>query len=184
MFDASLVVLMLSLLGGCAMYGRERLLAVGGMHELAAGREPCHLTRVEPASALEDRGGEPPLVLRARGEGHAEVACGDQRVRLLVVTPERLELELVGDHVVVGKPFVVQATPIDHAGRELEIGKWTELQWHSAPTIEVERSTGAEFGFCDTCFGIQTFRTSVTTPATIEARLGNATGTLRVIARP
>ena len=35
----------------------ERALAVGGVHALE-GTEPCHLTKVEPASSLEDLHGK------------------------------------------------------------------------------------------------------------------------------
>jgi hypothetical protein len=177
------LVLVLSLQGGCAMQSEERLLAAGGIHALE-GVAPCHLTQVEPPSALEDLGWKDALVVRARGEGRAELACGDHRARLRVVTPDRLELMLVGDHVVVDQRFHVRAIARDHAGRELEIGKWTELTWRSDGVIKLDgdRSAG-EFGLCDTCFGIQGFRASAAEAATIEARLGEATGTLRVTAR-
>jgi hypothetical protein len=175
--------LVLSLLGGCAMQNKERLLAAGGIHALE-GAEPCHLTQVEPASALEDLGWKDALVVRAHGEGRAELACGKHRARLRVVRPERLELTLVDDHVVVGRRFHVRAIARDHAGRELEVGKWTELVWRADGVIDLDgdRSAG-ELGQCDTCFGIRGFRASAAGAAMLEAHLGEAAGTLRVTAR-
>ena len=62
---------------------------------------------------------------------------------------------------------------------------WTELAWHAdgAVTPDTDRSAG-EFGMCDTCFGVHGFKASAEGTATIDARLGDATGTLRVTARP
>lgn len=164
------------------MHGQERLLAVGGVHAFE-GTEPCHLTNVEPASALEDLHWQNGLVVRAREEGRAELACGEHRARMRVVTPAQLELRLVDDHVVVGQRFHVRAVPHDRAGHELEIGKWTELTWRADEGIEREQSSG-EFGQCDSCFGMAGFRATTAKDATIEARLGAATGALRVTVRP
>lgn len=175
---------LLSLLGGCAMKTEERLLAVGGVHALE-GTEPCKLTQVEPASALEDLAWKDALVVRARGEGRAELVCGSQRARLRIVIPVRLELVLVDPNVVVGKRFHVRAVARDSAGHELEIGKWTEIAWRGDGVIALDgdRSAG-EFGVSDTSFGMHGFKASSTAAGTIEARLGDATGALRVTARP
>lgn len=174
----------LSLLGGCAMRIEERLLAVGGVHALE-GPGPCQLTQVEPARALEDLGWKDALVVRANAEGRAELACGERRARLRVVTPARLELKLVDDHAVVGQRFQVRAVARDREGKELEIGKWSELVWRGDAVVapDGDRSAG-EFGMCDTCFGVRGFKASSATPATIEAQLGAATGTLKITARP
>ena len=106
----------------------ERLLAVGGVHALA-GLEPCHPAQVEPATALEDLHWKDALVVRANGEGSAERTCGSQRARLRTVKASWLEFVLVDPHVVVGQRFQVRAVARDHAGKELEIGKWTEIAW-------------------------------------------------------
>ena len=181
---ARLALVVLFLLGGCPMRTEERLLAVGGVHALEAS-EPCQLAQVEPASALEDLHWKDALVVRARSEGHAELACGNKKAHLRLVKPARLDLVLVDDHVSVGRRFQVRAVPRDADGHELEIGKWTELAWHAdgVVTPDADRSAG-EFGMCETCFGVHGFRATAEGSATIDARLGDATGTLRVTARP
>jgi hypothetical protein len=185
MTGTSLVlVVVLSVMGGCSMRSEQRLLALGGVHALE-GAEPCHLAHVEPASALEDLAWKDALVVRARGEGRAELACGSHRAQLRIVKPARLDLVLVDDHVKVGQRFQVRAVPRDHDGRELEVGKWTEIGWHSDGAVVPDTDASAgEFGMCNTCFGIHGFSASAAGPATIEARLGEATGTLRVTAQP
>jgi hypothetical protein len=162
----------------------ERLLAVGGTHALE-GTEPCQLTQVEPATALEDLHWKDALVVRARGEGHAALACGNHRARLRLVKPDRLELVLVDDHVTVGQRFDVRAVARDRSGRELEIGKWTEIAWRGDSVVALDEDASAgEFGVSSTSFGVHGFRASATTAGTIEARLGEAAGTLQVTARP
>lgn len=177
-------VVVLCLLGGCTMRSEERLLALGGVHALEA-TEPCQLAQVEPASALEDLHWKGALVVRARSEGRAELACGNHRARLRVVAPARLDLVLVEDRVAVGRRFQVRAVPRDHSGHELEIGKWTELTWHAdgPATPDTDRSAG-EFGLCNDCFGVHGFRATAEGTVTIDARLGDATGSLRVTAKP
>jgi hypothetical protein len=159
-----------------------RALAVGGVHALE-GTEPCRLTQVEPASALEDLHWKDALVVRARAEGHAELACGSHRARLRIVKPDRLDLVLVDDHVTVGQRFQVRAIARDGTGHELEIGKWTEITWRGDSVVvpDEDRSSG-EFGLGGGSFGVHGFKAATTTPGTIEARLGEAVGTLRVIA--
>jgi hypothetical protein len=118
-------------------------------------------------------------------KGHAELACGDHRVRLQLVKPDRLELMLVDDHVAVGKRFQVRAVPRDRSGRELEIGKWTEITWRGDGVVapDDDKSAG-EFGLASTSFGVHGFRASAASGGTVEARLGEAVGTLRVTASP
>src|SRR5262252_7100136 len=143
MTGSRLALVVVFLLGGCPMRTEERLLAVGGVHALKA-TEPCQLAQVEPASALEDLHWKDALVVRARGEGRAELACGSHKAHLRLVKPARLDLVLVDDHVTVGRRFTVRAVPRDGDGRELEIGKWTEVTWHvdGAVTADNDRSSG------------------------------------------
>ena len=107
---------LLLLVGGCPMRSEERRLAMGGVHALEAA-EPCHLTQVEPASALEDLAWKDALVVRARSEGRAVLACGSHRTQLQIVKPARLDLVLVDDYVKVGQRFQVRAVPRDRDGR-------------------------------------------------------------------
>jgi len=174
------VALVLALAAACAAHDVQRLMTVGGVHALD-GTEACKLASVEPSSALQDLAWKNALVVRAQAEGRAELTCGDKRARLRLVKPARLELILVDEHVVVGKRFQVRALPRGGDGKELEVGKWTEIAWRTdgAVTPEKDRSAG-EFGACDSCFGIHSFRASTAGEATIEARLGEASGTLRV----
>ena len=166
------------------MRSEERLLALGGVHALE-GSEPCHLANVDPASALEDLAWKDALVVRARGEGRAELTCGNRRTQLRIVKPARLDLVLVDDHVKVGQRFQVRAMPRDRDGKQLEVGKWTEIGWKSDGAVATDTDASAgEFGMCNTCFGVHGFKASAAGPATIEARLGEATGTLRVTAQP
>ena len=176
--------LVLCLIGGCTMRTEERLLALGGVHALEAS-EPCQLAQVEPAAALEDLHWKDALVVRARGEGRAELTCGKTHARLRVVAPARLDLVLVEDHVAVGRRFSVRAVPRDRDGHELEIGKWTELTWHAdgAVVTDTDRSAG-EFGQCDGCFGVHGFRATAAGDATIDAKLGDAAGSLKITTRP
>ena len=178
------LVVVLSLLGGCATRNGERLLVVGGIHELDAA-VPCHLRQIEPPSALKNLGWQNTLAVRARSEGGAELACGADHARLRIVTPDRLEIRLVDEHVVVGQRFSVVAKPFDRAGRELEIGHWTELVWrHDSVIAPVYDRPSSELFSCDSCFGMQGFLASAAGTVTIEARLGEATGTLRVTVQP
>lgn len=177
-------VVVLCLIGGCTMRSHERLLALGGVHALEAA-EPCQLSKVEPAAALEDLHWRDALVVRARGEGRAELTCGKTHASLRIVAPARLELVLVEDQVAVGRRFQVRAIPRDRDGHEIEIGKWTELVWHAdgAVVADTDRSA-AEFGQCEGCFGVHGFRATAAGPATIDAKLGDATGSLTITARP
>lgn len=91
---------------------------------------------------------------------------------------------MVDDHAIVGKRFQVRAIARDRDGRELDIGKWTEVTWRGDSVVapDVDRSA-AEFGACNTCFGVHGFVASKASPGTIDARLGAASGTLQVTAR-
>ncbi|HMU40818.1 MAG TPA: hypothetical protein PKE31_17545 [Pseudomonadota bacterium] len=166
------------------MRSEERLLAHGGIHALD-GAKPCRLSTMEPKSALEDLAWKNALVVRAREEGTAELMCGNAKIRLVIVKAARLDLVLVEDGVRVGQRFTVRAVPHDRDGRALEVGKWTELNWHSdgAVALDSDRSAG-EFGICDTCFGVHSFRASAAGQATISADFSGATGSLRVTVQP
>jgi hypothetical protein len=111
---------------------RGTLTSRRGLHALE-GTQPCQLS----GSFLEDQHWKDALVVRAIAEGAAELTCGSHKVRLVVVKPSRLDLVLVDDHVVVGQRFHVRAVPRDAAGREFEIGKWTEITWHTDPAISL-----------------------------------------------
>jgi hypothetical protein len=161
------------------MRQEERLLAAGGLHALE-GPQPCQLS----GSSLEDQHWKDALVVRATAEGTSELVCGSRKMRLVVVKPARLDLVLVEDHVAVGQRFHVRAVPRDDAGRELEIGKWTEVTWRTDPTISPDNDrSAAEFGLGGGAHGVAGFRAAAPTTATIEGRLGNATGTLKVTAK-
>jgi len=165
------------------MRTEERLLAVGGVHALES-TEKCQLTQVEPASAVEDLGWKDALVVRARSEGRADLACGGHRAQLRFMAPQRLELVLVDDHAVVGRRFHVRAVARDGSGRELEIGKWTEITWLGDGTVALDGDKSAgEFGLPGAA-AVQGFLASKADAVTIEARLGAVSGTLRVTVRP
>lgn len=162
----------------------ERLLAVGGIHALDLAKR-CHLTHVEPRSALEDLAWKDALVIHARGEGTAELVCGNQRIRLVSVKPARIDLVLVDDGVKVEQQFTVRAVPRHQDGRELEVGQWTEIRWHSEGSVVPLTDTSAgEFGSCSTCYGIHGFRAAAAGLATITADLSGVTGVLQVTAKP
>lgn len=164
------------------MHTKQRALAVGGVHALE-GPATCRLTQVEPSSALEDLHWKDALVVRARGEGHAELTCGTERSQLQLVKPDRIELVLVDDHVTVGQRFHVRAVARDGSGRELEIGKWTELAWHGdSVVIPDEDASAGEFGLAGGSFGVHGFKATASGSGTVEARLGEVSGTLRVTA--
>jgi hypothetical protein len=120
--------------------------------------------------------------LEALNEGSAEVKCGGETIDLEVVAPARLTIELVdGKPAQLDKPFKVRARLYDHQGRELEVGKFTVFDWSSSPELETanDRSAG-EFGLCDTCYGMQTFRAVKSGKGVIEVRLGKLRGELAV----
>ena len=102
-----------------------------------------------------------------------------------MVMPARLDLVLVDDHVSAGQRFHVRAVPRDRDGRELEIGKWTQLEWRTDGPVVVDNDpSSAEFGLASGAFGIGGFRASAATGGTIQVRMGDATGTLHVEATP
>ena len=166
----------------------QRLLAVGGLHVFES-QTPCKLVRVEPEGAVEDLKWAETLALEAVGEGHAEVLCGDERIMLMIVAPARLEIRLVNEEkptdVPVQERFGVQAVLYDPQGRELEVGKFTHFEWTSSEVLEVANDpSAAEFGFCDTCFGLHNFLAVRPGQALIIARLRNLEGKLMIEAKP
>ena len=173
------------LTGGCVTRSEERLLAVGGVHVLE-GPAPCRLLRASPTSALEDLHWKDTLALRARGEGAAEVASGSSTLRLRLVEPARLTIVLVDEKIVTNERFHVRARLYDGRGRELEVGKFTEIAWSCSSGLEIHNDLSAgEFGLCDTCFGTHGFRATRPGEGLIEARLGQVKGTLPVnVPRP
>jgi hypothetical protein len=168
----------------------DRLLAAGGIHVFERPT-PCQLLRAAPERAVKDLGWPDALALEAAGEGSAEVACGDtERFRLEIAAPARLVIEVLDGGPLAGgipvqEPFRVQARLYDARGRELEVGKFTHVEWTVSGVLEVavDRSAG-EFGFCDTCFGTHGFHAAAPGRGTIEARLGVLRGALVVVAGP
>jgi hypothetical protein len=138
---------------------------------------------VEPEGAVKDLEWEDTLALEARSEGNAEVVCGNERIKLKAVLPVRLEIKLIDNDrpsdIKVHERFKVQALLYDHQRRELEVGKFTIFEWTSSETLAVanDRSSG-EFGFCDTCFGMQHFRAIKPGKGLIMARLHGLEGKL------
>jgi hypothetical protein len=169
---------------GCSDSPRPRLLAVGGIH-LLEGLQ-CQLARVEPEGMVKDLEWTGPLALEARGEGQAEVVCGNERLVLQMVSPARLEIKLVDaaqpNDIAVDQRIVVRALLYDRQGRDLEVGKFTKFEWDSSENLIVanDRSSG-ESGFCDTCFGINRFRAVAPGKGSIIARLGSSRGGLTIL---
>ena len=168
----------------CSSDLNQRLLAVGGIHTFE-GQAQCKLARVEPEGAVKNLKWVDTLALEAGGEGYAEVICGDETIKLKIVAPARLEIALVGDSkptdIPLHESFKVQARLYDNQGRELEVGKFTVLEWTSSDIFQVanDRSSG-EFGFCDTCFGMHSFRVIKAGKGWLSARLGTLQGMLTV----
>lgn len=165
--------------------GGPRLLAAVGTHvfESPAGR--CALVRAQPEGAVKDLGWADSLALEAVGEGDAEVACGGEKIVLRVAAPARLEVRFDGEggagNVKVGEPFQVRAMLYDKGGRELEVGQFTDFDWIQSENLEPANDpSAAEFGLCDTCFGIYTFRAVRPGAGSIRARLGGLEGELRI----
>jgi hypothetical protein len=164
----------------------QRLLAVGGIHTFEM-QTPCKLTRVEPEGALKDLEWVDTLTVEAKSEGTGEVICGDERMKVRAVAPVRLQIKLVSEgqpiQLKVHERFKVEALLYDHEGKELEVGKFTIFDWMCSEILEVanDRSAG-EFGFCDTCFGMHTFRAIRSGKGSISARLGSLQGALTVVA--
>jgi len=146
---------------------------------------PCELARVEPEGALHDLEWVDTLALEARSEGNADVVCGNESISLQIVAPARLEITLADSGELTATPvndiIKVRARLYDHAGRELEVGKFTTFDWTASDIFQVanDRSSG-EFGFCDTCFGMHRFRATKPGSGWVSARLGPLEGSLTV----
>jgi hypothetical protein len=163
----------------------DRLLAVGGTHvfELPA---PCKLIDAGDGS-VKDLGWTGALALQAEHEGRAAIQCAAERLTLEVVSPVRLELEAVDVEVdrlpLALEPFRAQIRLYDSWGRELEVGAFTVFDWACSGVLEETTDPSAgEFGFCDTCFGRNSFRALRPGRGSIEARLGGIRGRLAVTA--
>jgi hypothetical protein len=165
----------------------RRRLAVGGVHAFDAP-SPCRLKRVQPVGAVEDLAWTEALVLQAKSAGTAEVTCGNDTILLEIASPTRLDIELIdgGDpaSMAVGKRLKVRARPFGPDGRELEIGKFSVLEWKHSDNLETANDrSAAEFGFSDTAFGTQTFRAKAVGSGSVSAAIGGANGTLEVVVK-
>ncbi|MCP4369419.1 MAG: hypothetical protein GY797_15100 [Deltaproteobacteria bacterium] len=179
-------IIILGFLFRCRKSGNEnRLLAVGGTHVFDSDK-PCRLINTVPDDAVKGLDWSNMLAVEARHGGTAEVVCGSEEYKLEIVIPDRLDIELADGggqiKVAVHESFKVQARLFDSQGRELEIGKFTTLDWKSSEIFKVanDRSSG-EFGLCGTCFGMCGFRAVKAGEGVIEARLGDLRGVLRVV---
>src|SRR5579859_6473618 len=128
---------------------KTRLLAVGGIHVFEA-QASCKLISAQPKDALRNLAWADALALEALKEGNAEVTCDDETIKLDIIEPVRLDIKVVdGDPREVQKTFKVQALLYDSQGRELEIGKFTVLNWRPSKELEVANDKSAgEFGLC------------------------------------
>lgn len=165
------------LFGSCTGGAQPRRLAVGGTH-VFEGPAPCKLARVDDERMFRNLEWVGALALEAVGEGNAEVECGKEEIRLKVVAPARLEIELMNggksSGLVVDERFQVRAKLYDRSGNELEVGKSTILEWKASDILEAanDRSAG-EFGFSDTAFGMHSFRATRPGKGAIKARFGD-----------
>jgi hypothetical protein len=108
------------------------------------------------------------------------VVCGAETIRLEIVAPVRLDIEVVdGKPPEIRKPFKVRARLYDLRGRELEV---FHDDWTFSGELESanDRSAG-EFGLCDTCYGMHAFRAVRPGKGSIEVRLGSLRGTLTIV---
>lgn len=180
------MTVMASLFSGCVHGSGPRLLTVGGIHVFER-EAPCKLERIRPADAVKDLKWSGALALEAQRDGVAEIVCGDERLNLEFVSPVRLVIAMPDDRpkVTVNQRFRVEARLYDERGRALEVGKFTNFEWTPSGVLEVDndRSSG-EFGFCDTCFGMQGFRAVKPGKGEIGARLCDLQGVLTVAAAP
>ena len=180
------VVVVSTLFGGCTGGSHPRLLAVGGIHAFDS-EVPCRVAHTDPEGMFKNLEWPSTLALEAMGEGNAEVECGGERIGLKVVAPARMEIDLLaaGKHagVTVNERFKVQARLYDRQGNELEVGKFTIIEWTASDVFQIanDRSAG-EFGLSDTAFGMHNFRAVRSGKGSITARLGSLQGELIVIA--
>jgi hypothetical protein len=137
---------------------------------------------MKPAAAAKDLNWPGTLALEVLTSGEAEIRCGNERVILKFVDPARMEVTFDGiggatkqGHPLIplgDEPFLARAILLDPRGMELETGKFTAIEWTVSGNVEVVRNhSAAEFGLCDTCFGMQRFRLTSPGPALIGARL-------------
>jgi hypothetical protein len=164
---------------------QRRLLAVGGIH---AFDKPCILTHVEPEGAVQNLNWPDAVVVEATREAVAEIVCGAVKSNVEFMVPARLDIETIGGHtpaeIKAHAPFKVQARLFNREGRELEVGKFTNIQWVGSGVLEVANDPSAgEFGICDTCYGMFGFRATGPGEGEIEARLGELRGTLKIRVR-
>ncbi len=185
---ARVIVLASVVVGGCAGGSEPRLLAVGNTYVFER-QTPCKLLSAKPEGVLEDLDWTEVLVLETLSEGAAEVACGSERFELEIAQPARLDIDMTDGArptgLAVGDRFAVQARLFDYGGRELEVGKLTIFEWIASDLLEAanDRSSG-EFGYCDTCYGMYSFRALRPGKGLIEAHLGELRGQLQVRAIP
>lgn len=147
----------------------RRLLAVGGIHVM---EEPCMLLQVEPPDALTNLAWPGRLALEARRQGEAIVDCGGRRSILQIAHPVRAEITLDATET---RPsvFRLQLRLFDDEAHELEVGQFTHVDWTASDILTTanDRSAG-EFGWCDTCYGRQTFRAVKSGSGAVVARFG------------
>ncbi|SRR5258705_12711426 len=162
----------------------QRLLAVGGIHVFESPT-PCKLERAKPQESVKNLEWANTLALEAASEGEAEVSCDGERIKLTIVPPVRLSIKLTDDrkptNITANERITVQAVLYDKEGRELEVGKFTNFEWRHSGIVEPanDRSAG-EFGFCDTCYGMQHFRAVGAGEGLISARLADLEGKLMI----
>ena len=176
-----------SLLSDGSADSAPRLLAAGGVHVFES-QAPCALLHAEPEGSVKNLGWADTLALEAAAEGEAEVACGGEKIRLRVAAPARLDIRFTSEgepaDVKVGEPFQVRALLYDEAGRELEVGKFTDFDWTQSENLEpANDSSAGEFGLCDTCFGMHNFRAVRPGAGYVTARLGGVEGKLLIEAK-
>jgi hypothetical protein len=162
-------------------------LAVGGIHVFNS-HSPCRLLRAYPEQAVEDLGWVDSLALEAKREGHAEVGCGPETFMLEIKTPVRLEVALLDDSgpagIALHERFKARARLYDGQGRELAVGKFTHFEWTAAGNFEIaDDGSAGEFGYCDTCYGMQGFRAVQPGHGSLTASLNALQGTLMVTAK-
>jgi hypothetical protein len=168
----------------CSNSFGKRVLAVGGTHVLEIV-DSCKITKTHPANAVKNLNWEGQFAFEALSTGYIEVLCGAERWKLDFVKAEKIEIERLNDEVSIDIPIKqllkVRVQLYDSSGRILEVGKYTSFNWYSTSNFEIanDRSSG-EFGFCDTCFGNQTFRAVQQGKGMIEVRFGNLLGSLQV----
>jgi len=163
-----------------------KLLAVGGTHVIERGPD-CRLESAHPPGAVKDLGWTGMLALEAVAEGTATLVCGAEKAIVKFAAPVRLEIDLSDERdplkLTTMERVRVRARLFDRFGNELEVGKFTHFEWTVAEPFKeaVDRSAG-EFGYCDTCYGMFSFRPVKPGTGMIIARLGGLQGALKIAA--